>query len=716
MTLFGVSALLTGVTSLGMGVFVYFNGRNKKLNAIWLGVTSGAAIWGFGSLVATQISDYGLSMLWWKFAYVGVILTPVFFFHFICIFLEYNLKMLIRITYLLAAVFAIFNIFFEKLFLGGINFVFESLYWFGPPGIVYNFFYVLFYLLLNLFSYYLLFRKMRTSSGLERTQMLYFIVGSGVGWLGSEGCFPIGWNLNVYPITNFLVVLYPIILGYAIVRHQLMDITVIVKKTLVFAGLFAASFGVFVSFAYLGAAVFENIVNNRWIALIPSVFVIVLILRPLENFLVNATDKFLFQKKYDYRELLRTFSNEVLAVLDLNTLVNITVNKLVEVVKLENAALLLYDKGKEKFRMVSSGGPEATEYILDVGEGFIRDIQKSGRYVLRENPDRKNDLSEDIKQKFDELKAEVLIPLTHRDELVGVLSLGKKKSDEEFTQDDIAILLPLAKTLSIAITNAQLIEELSVAHAQSAQREKMAVIGTLSAGINHEICNPLGIARGQCEMFLLNLKDGIYKNKTHEELIEKAQEIMQKVIHETDRATVITRKLSSFAKPAKGLTEGDVHVGDELNEVVGLVEHDLKLDNIRVISKIAKDTHPISADRKQLQEIFFNIVRNAAQSIEGKGTITVSALNSGSSVYVDIKDDGIGMNKEHMSQIFNPFFTTKEPGQGTGLGLFIVKQIVEKNNGHISVDSEPGKGTVFHLVFDAHKGSKNEEAKNIDDR
>ena len=84
--------------------------------------------------------------------------------------------------------------------------------------------------------------------------------------------------------------------------------------------------------------------------------------------------------------------------------------------------------------------------------------------------------------------------------------------------------------------------------AEAAQREKMAVIGTLSAGINHEICNPLGIARGQCEAFLLNLKDGLYKNKTTEELLQKAQEIMEKVIHETDRATTITKRLSSFAK------------------------------------------------------------------------------------------------------------------------------------------------------------------------
>ena len=96
---------------------------------------------------------------------------------------------------------------------------------------------------------------------------------------------------------------------------------------------------------------------------------------------------------------------------------------------------------------------------------------------------------------------------------MGVLSLGKKKSDEDYTQDDLGILLPLARTLAIAISNAKLFDELGKTQAEAAQNEKMAVIGTLSAGINHEICNPLGIARGQCEAFLLNVKDGLYNNK-----------------------------------------------------------------------------------------------------------------------------------------------------------------------------------------------------------
>ncbi|MGB2600890.1 MAG: ATP-binding protein [Candidatus Omnitrophota bacterium] len=242
-------------------------------------------------------------------------------------------------------------------------------------------------------------------------------------------------------------------------------------------------------------------------------------------------------------------------------------------------------------------------------------------------------------------------------------------------------------------------EKLSEAQAQAAQREKMAVIGTLSAGINHEICNPLGIARGQCEMFLLNLKEGIYDDRPPEELIEKAREIMEKVINEMDRATVITKKLSLFAKPSNGTITNDVNVRNELKEVISFVEHDLKLDNISIKTDIEEGLPHIAADRKQIQEIFFNLIRNAAQSIENKGEILIRATNINNKVNIEIKDTGIGMDKNHLAQIFDSFFTTKEPGEGTGLGLFIVKQIVEKNEGRIAVKSELGVGTTFHLRF-----------------
>ncbi|HXV18738.1 MAG TPA: ATP-binding protein, partial [Candidatus Omnitrophota bacterium] len=177
-------------------------------------------------------------------------------------------------------------------------------------------------------------------------------------------------------------------------------------------------------------------------------------------------------------------------------------------------------------------------------------------------------------------------------------------------------------------------------------------------------------------------------------------DIMNKVIRETDRATAITKKLSSFAKPSRKVDTEEVHIAKEVEEVLGLVAHDLKFSNIDVQIQFPHDFPSFRADRKQIQEVLFNIIRNAAQAIDKKeGRIVLSGSTENGSVLLKISDNGAGIPREKLGQIFSPFFTTKAPGQGTGLGLFIVKQIVERNKGTIQVESEPGIGTTFTLKF-----------------
>jgi signal transduction histidine kinase len=638
---------------------------------------------------------------------MGAFFAVAFFFHFIIRYLELNKKSLVLLVYFAAFTFSFFNWYNKsRYFLGDIHFVFEQFYWIDAlkyKNPLFFIFYISFFWIALGYSFFLLLNALKNSTGATYNKLRYFIIAVGFGWIGTNPLFLPAFHVNFYPYSNFLVATYPLLVAYAIVRHQVMDIDIIIKKTLVFAGLFVATYAVIAIFAYLGSVMFESVTDNRWAAVIPFVLIIVLMLHPLENFLRKITDKYLFQKKYDYKKLLKTFTDEVITVLDLNKLVNLTVDNLADIMKLENATILLRDGENEEYRIVAAAGLEDAEYELPYSEEMVSRMKDSGEYVRFENSSAGKNADADIRRNMLDLQAVLAIPLMHQNNMVGILSLGKKKSDEEFAQDDIDILLPLAKTLSIAITNAQLFEKLSEAQAQAAQREKMAVIGTLSAGINHEICNPLGIARGQCEMFLLNLKEGIYKDKTPEELLEKARDIMEKVINETDRATVITRKLSSFAKPSSGIMSDDVNVEKELNEVISLVEHDLKLDNITVTKEISEGLPLIVADRKQLQEILFNIIRNAAQAIKDRGRILIRATSSNDKVYIDIEDTGSGMSKSHLAQIFNPFFTTKEPGKGTGLGLFIVKQIVERNRGRIAVKSDPGKGTTFYLRFDASR-------------
>ncbi|MFH1878514.1 MAG: ATP-binding protein, partial [Candidatus Omnitrophota bacterium] len=468
-------------------------------------------------------------------------------------------------------------------------------------------------------------------------------------------------------------------------------------------GLFAASYSIIAFFTCLGSLFFDGFDSKRWIVLLPSIFMIVLILRPLEDFLRVLTDKFLFRKKYDYKDLLKTFSEEVLSVLELDKLLNLTVKKLSAIIHLGNAGILLYDDESDTFQLSAYNGGNCEIGPVSGGDPLIRYFRQNREFLLWDEFDEPQKGFRGMDDTLNVLRAGLVIPLVSDKKLLGFLTLGKKNNEEDFTPDDIDILLPLSRTLSIAVTNAQLVENLSKAQSQAAQTEKMAVIGTLSAGINHEICNPLGIVRGQCEMFLLNYREGHYKDLSPEGMLEKAQEIMEKVVNEIDRATAITRKLSSFAKPASGEIMDGVNAGKELDNVIALVEHDLRLDKIEIKKEFDGTLPGISADPKQLQEIFFNIIRNAAQAIHGKGEIKITSRAAEGKVYIDISDTGVGISKANITQVFNPFFTTKIPSEGTGLGLFIVKQIVERNNGQIFVTSEEGKGTTFHLVFNTFR-------------
>ncbi|OGX28654.1 MAG: hypothetical protein A3B78_00945 [Omnitrophica WOR_2 bacterium RIFCSPHIGHO2_02_FULL_67_20] len=480
-----------------------------------------------------------------------------------------------------------------------------------------------------------------------------------------------------------------------------MDIEVIIKRTLVFAGLVGSVVAVVASMAFVTQDLLARFVATpRWLSNVLAAMVIAGVYGPLRNWLVNVTDRFLFQKKYDYKELLKKFTDDVMVIVDLKQLLQTTVTTLSDTVKLESCSLLLLNKDTQTYELAASRGTNGRRLALDEQEPFIRFFRETHEPIGLDGSLGQVRFPEAVTGRLKELNARLCLPLHLHEDLIGVLCLGKKKSDEEFTKDDFDILLPLARTLAIAVSNAQLFDELAKTQAEAAQREKLAVIGTLSAGINHEICNPLGIIKAQCEAFLMDLEDGILIGKSPSDLLNRTSSILQVALKQIDRATAITQKLSNFAKPIKDPSIQPVSVEQEVGEVLLLVGHDLTLEKIAFEQEIPPDLPSITVDRRQFQEVLFNLIRNAAQAITPPGTIRVSArAHEDGRVRIEIEDSGSGIPPDKLGKIYDPFFTTKEPGKGTGLGLFIVRQIVERNRGRIAVESAVGKGTVFFLDF-----------------
>jgi two-component system, NtrC family, sensor kinase len=251
-------------------------------------------------------------------------------------------------------------------------------------------------------------------------------------------------------------------------------------------------------------------------------------------------------------------------------------------------------------------------------------------------------------------------------------------------RDANAELLEWGRTLEKKVEERT--QELREIQAHLVQSEKLASIGKLAAGIAHEINNPLG---------------GIvmYSHMLREDLVkEENRENAEKIAKEADRCKRIVKGLLDFARQTKP-ERSESNLNHVLDEVIALLEHQAIFHNITIVKHQSPELPLIDIDVAQIQEVFMNIILNAAQAMDGKGTLTTMTRLSADrrAVEVEIRDTGPGIRPEHIDKIFEPFFTTKEVGRGTGLGLAIAYGIVERHHGSIRAESELGKGTTFFI-------------------
>lgn len=235
--------------------------------------------------------------------------------------------------------------------------------------------------------------------------------------------------------------------------------------------------------------------------------------------------------------------------------------------------------------------------------------------------------------------------------------------------------------------------------AQAARRDKLAAIGTLATSINHEIRNPLFIIQGLSDSHLSNVEQGIYLNR--EQAFEKSNLILQKISHQATRAMDIMGRFAVFAKKnvSSPLNNSKCNIYNVLESIIPLINYELELEKINLTVEIDRDC-TIKADSRHIEEILFNLIVNACQAIksaQGSGKIRVFAQSCEKDVILSVADDGPGISQEEQKKIFDPFFTTKE--KGTGLGLYVVKQLVEQNGGTIKVSSQISLGTTFKVSF-----------------
>ena len=220
---------------------------------------------------------------------------------------------------------------------------------------------------------------------------------------------------------------------------------------------------------------------------------------------------------------------------------------------------------------------------------------------------------------------------------------------------------------------------------QTIQSEKLAELGRLSAGIAHEINNPLAVVSYACQLLL-----------REEGLKPFEQELLERIESETERLKTLTGGLLSFSK-ARETVRRFTDLNDIVRDVVRLVHYELVRKGIDLKENYA-ELPLVQVDPNKLKQVIINLVMNAAQALKKNGTIELSSRAvDDTRVELTIKDDGPGIPAEVRKKIFEPFFTTKKEGEGTGLGLYICRNIINDHNGRLLLDTAPGKGTAFRI-------------------
>ena len=243
---------------------------------------------------------------------------------------------------------------------------------------------------------------------------------------------------------------------------------------------------------------------------------------------------------------------------------------------------------------------------------------------------------------------------------------------------------------------------------QLIRSDRLASLGTLVAGIAHEINNPLGIIAGYSEALLERAGD---KRLREVPEFEDFPEYLETIHNEIFRCKDILRSLLDFARPSAG-TCREIDINELIKEVILLVNHRAKRLNHNIELRLNRDLPRIFADPGSLRQLFMNIIMNSMYFTPERGSIVITSgmshgihgkrfLEDIPSITVSVSDTGSGISPAIIEKIFDPFFTTKPVGEGTGLGLSICHKIVEDHNGSIDVASEEGKGTAFSIQFPA---------------
>ena len=571
----------------------------------------------------------------------------------------------------------------------------------------------------------LLYRRMRgTSSRVERARLTYLLVGGAVALIGSTLDILPRLGIGFPALGPILTVLFLFFLAQTLQVYRLLDLHEILGKTVTLAAL-----AVILAAIYLGLVIW---VGDRpglfaFNTLVAS-FVILNLYEPLRAKVEEAVVASLFRERFELLRTLGALKARLSSNIDPIELARVGLDTFHESRRVTHASIYLLTDARPGFSVIDARGPSPAAFLdASAARGLLAVARSGQKAVLLENVDRRlHELKRQLgtrttaapageetarlaeeQQRLNEIrsamaamKAGISIPLLGADRVIGFLNLQDERVPEAYSSDEIALLLEIAEQAATVVENSKLYDRMK-------ERDRLAALGEMAAGLAHEIRNPLGAIKSAAQFL------------DPAQLGGEEGEFVQVIIDEVDRLNGVVTQFLDYARPLKS-TPHPIDVNDVIERTLRLVQTALP-PQVEVQAVLDRTLPPAQSDAEQLKQVVINLLQNAVQAMPAGGRLSVTTaapedpggafrLNGGGPEMVEIRirDSGPGIPEEQREHIFVHFYTTKE--KGTGLGLAISQRIVRSHGGSISLQSRMGEGTEFVIRLQAVEERRQEPA------
>jgi two-component system sensor histidine kinase HydH len=493
----------------------------------------------------------------------------------------------------------------------------------------------------------------------------------------------------------FLASLYSILVSFffaiALIKYRLLDIHLLIRGGIVYSSVSGLILAIYILIIKnIGETLSQRAYGKSLLVESALILALVFLLLPFQRKVGDWIDLFFYMERVRFRTKLSEFSRTLTELVELDEVAKTTVHFITQALHVDSVAFFFLKNEMNEYRPIC-GTPLHGVMIYLTQHPFIKRMESNARAVdlehLREIEGEVEEIDDLIEKGW-----VAVAPLFLKEKLLGFILLGKKRSEKDYTVEELELLEAFSNQTALAISRALIYREMSLKDKQIMQAEKMAAIGELAAGIAHEIRNPLGIISGSAETV-----------RKHEDR-KIREEMTNYILEESKRINRLISTFLDFARPKEPKLES-CDLREILEKTLLLLSPQANTLGVEIQKEIPQKFLQVSIDPDQMRQAFTNLGVNALEAMPQGGVLKVTVLEDAKDkIVVRFGDTGKGIPHEAQAKVFDPFFTTKEGG--TGLGLSIVHRIIAQHGGDISVEGEEGRGSIFTIALPLEKEVK----------